>query len=461
MSPPRTHSPVRCGSRREPRRANLNGALIWFVAAYGVAIVGYLALNAIASRFLGRSSFGYFVVAVTVTSVIGQFSLVGVHRAGLREAARLHGDDVDEELAKLRLGVRAVCLVSLPMAGLVSGVVAWVLLGINGAQHRLAESIAVVALVILSGHQMLWGNYLRGFGQIKFASLMEGRSGGALVAVLQSFFLALTWLFIPEAGLTGALVAVTLGYLLPVLAAYWKVSRRWATVTAHPSLWRDLREVVDRDWRFASGNLASYLNANLELWMAGLLLSGGQTSIFSASQRLSLLLVTPITSLQVVFSPAIARSGMSIDTKRLEDLVRTGATLAAIPMLLVCLPILLAPRAVLGAVFGSSYSAGWVVLLFLTVGCIVNVLTGLCGATLSMTHREGVVATIQWIGVAVRLVLGVAAAMRLGFNGLGFSAGMVTAGIWVALWIAAWRRVGVRTHLTLRPKLSILRNTDG
>ena len=441
-------------------RSTLQGALGWFVASYGVAIAGYLALNALASRFLGRSEFGYFVVVITVTSVIGQFALLGVHRAGLREAARIDADAHDQ-LAGLRLGVRAVSLVSLPAFGLVSGVVTWVLLHGQPSGERWSVSVWVAALVVLSGHQKLWANYLRGFGQVKFASMLEGRSGGALSAVLQSAFVAVVWIFFPDLGLSGALAACALGYLLPVAAAYAQVTRHWRHATATPSLWRDLRVVVGRDWRFASGQFASYLNANLELWMAGLLLTAVDTSLFSASQRLSLLLVTPLTSLQVVFSPAIARTYADDDPRRLEALVRTGATLAAIPMGLVCLPLLIAPGPILDLVFGSGYGAGASVLVLITVGSIVNVITGLCGATLSMTHREGIVATVQWVGLAVRLVLGVAAALALGIDGLAASAGLVTAGVYLALWVITKRRVGVLTHLTLRPKLSILRNTAG
>ncbi|MBA2558616.1 MAG: lipopolysaccharide biosynthesis protein [Propionibacteriales bacterium] len=439
-------------------RPSLHGALAWFVASYGVAIVGYLALNAVASRFLGRSSFGYFVVVITLTTVIGELALLGVHRAGLREAARLDMDAHDQ-LARLRLGVRAVCLVSLPAAGVVSAAVTWGLLHGHDEQQRWELAIGVGALVMLSGHQKLWANYLRGFGQVKFASLLEGRSGGALVAVLQSGFLAAVWLILPGLGLTGALGAVALGYLIPVVAAYRGVSRHWHHAPARASLGRDLRGVLGRDWRFASGQLASYLNANLELWMAGLLLTAVDTSLFGAAQRLSLLLVTPLTSLQVVFSPAIARLGHDKDPRQLEALVRTGATLAAIPMLCVCVPILVAPGAVLGIVFGSGYAGAASVLVLLTAGSVVNVLTGLCGATLSMTHREGVVAVVQWAGLGVRLLLGATAAIVLGVDGLGASAGLVTAGIWVALWTAARRRVGVRTHLTLHPKVSVLRNT--
>ena len=76
-------------------RLSVWGALVWFTGSYGVALIGYVLINAIASRMLGRQDFGYFVIAITATTLIGQIGLLGVHRSGLREAARLELTDTE------------------------------------------------------------------------------------------------------------------------------------------------------------------------------------------------------------------------------------------------------------------------------------------------------------------------------------------------------------------------------
>src|SRR4051812_11587037 len=70
------------------RSTSLGRSIAYFVPSYALAILGYLALNIVAARILGPGSFGYYAVLMSVTSLVGQFSLLGVHRAGLREAAR-------------------------------------------------------------------------------------------------------------------------------------------------------------------------------------------------------------------------------------------------------------------------------------------------------------------------------------------------------------------------------------
>jgi uncharacterized membrane protein YfcA len=73
-------------------RLSLRGSIGWFALSYAGAILGYLAVNAFAARLLD-DEFGYFVIAVTASTLLGQLGLIGVHRGGLREAARLGPDD--------------------------------------------------------------------------------------------------------------------------------------------------------------------------------------------------------------------------------------------------------------------------------------------------------------------------------------------------------------------------------
>ena len=298
-------------------RLSVWGALVWFAGSYGIALLGYVLINAIASRMLGRQDFGYFVIAITATTLIGQIGLLGVHRSGLREAARLELTDT-EGLASLRRGVRAVSLVTLPLVSVISAIVTFVIIDAENAQTRWAASLGIGLLVLLGGQQKIWANYLRGFGEVRFASLLEGRSGGAIVSCLQAAFLGLTWWLAPDSGLPGAIGAVALGFAVPVWIARSRVVRLWHHTAIEPRrLLADVMVVLRRDWRFTSNQTATYLNSTIELWLCGLVLSSVATSNFGAAQRLAMMLVIPLTSLQVVFAPVISRLLVRDDDNRL------------------------------------------------------------------------------------------------------------------------------------------------
>ena len=447
------------GKRAE---TSLSHSIVWFAGSYAVAVLGYLALNAVAARWLGTSDFGYFVVVLTVTGLVAQIGLVGVHRSGLREAARMRGDTDLETMAELRNGVRAVVLTTLPATGIISAAVTWALTGEEDTGTRVALALSVGALVVLSGHQKLWANYLRGFGYVRLSGMIEGRSGGALVAGLQALLLLVGWLLLPAWGLTGALVAVAVGYAVPVLAARYVVHRHWrAARGVRPHVGRDLKKTLRRDWRFVSVQVATYLNINVEIWVAAALLSAAATSEFTAALRLTQILVLPMTALQVVFAPAIARMTHRGDLLGVQTVLRTGATLAGAMTLVLWLPMLVAPGAVLGLVYGEGFRDGGLVLVLLSVGFIVNVLMGLAGTTLSMAGKEGLGAQVQWAGVVLRVVLVVPAALWGGVVGLAVAASLVSSLVFVAMWARTRRELGVSTHVTLRPDLHLLRRTAG
>ena len=448
------------GRHRRQRYVSVLSALVWFAISYGVAIGGYLLLNASASRLLSPALFGYFVVAMTAATVVGQLGLMGVHRAGLRETARLAEGD-DEGLLLLRRGVRAVLVLALPLASVVSGAVAFALADGQSTTERWLVGIGMALMVLLGGQQKLWANYLRGFGDIRFASLLEGRSGGALVAALQAIGLLALLQWWPEAGLGGALIVVAVGFALPVLGAARRVIRRWRHVRPRGHVFSDFGLVLRRDWRFATNQVAAYLNATVEIWIAGLILSSLDTSLYSAAQRLALLLAVPLTSIQVVFAPVTARMLASGDPRTLERLLRTGATIAALVTAVAWVPMLLAPGPLLDVVYGPGFDGAATVLFLLTVGSIANVLSGLCGTALTMSHHEGSVAAVQVVACLTRICVGVVAAVIWGLNGLGVTAAVVTVAMYFAMWRLARARLGLRTELTLRPRLGLVRRTLG
>ena len=443
-------------------RTSIGTAMAWFVLSYAGAVLGSLGINAVAGRWLGPSDFGLFVAAITFASLLGQIALLGSHRAGLRELARLRVAYRPEEMAVLRNCVRAVNLTTLPLAGVLAGCVTWVVVG-PAADERFALAIAVALLVILSGQQQLWANYVRGLGHVRFAGLLEGRSGGALVASSQALILILLWQLAPSWGLAGALLAVAAGFAVPVWLSRRLVRVAWRGLgEPRPRTLRDIRFTFRRDWRFMSVQVATFLNVSTEIWIAALVLGNVETSMYTAGQRLALLLVLPLTALQVVFAPVIARATRQDRSDgSLEVLVRTGTTVATVLSVALALPMLLAPAATLNLVFGPGFEGATQVLLLLCLAYLGNVATGPAGTALSMLGHEGVAAKVQWTGAVLRVVIGVPAAAQFGLVGLTVSACTVSFIVFMTMWWAAHRQLGVYTHATLRPRVRLLRQTPG
>jgi O-antigen/teichoic acid export membrane protein len=432
------------------------GAIAWFAFCYGGAVLGYLAVNAIAARLL-VADFGQFVFAVTATTLLGQLGLMGAHRGGLREAARLTASDV-EGMANLRRAVRAVSLTALPAFSLAAAAVTFYAYNDAPLLTRTATAASVGLLVWFGGQQRLLANYLRGFGQVRIASLLQGRSGGLLVSLCQAIFLAVVLLLAPQSQLSGALAGLAAGYAIPVAIAWRRVNQKWREIDAAGSILHDLKTVIVRNWHFASNQIAGLLGGTVEIWLAGLLLSKAELSYFSAAQRLSLLLAVPLVSLGFVYSPVVSRL-FGKDDKQLEKLLRTGATVSAVVTACASIPLLFLPEFILTMVYGRWFAdAGWL-LVILTLGGVTTMLSGLSTVALTMSRHEAIVGYVEWIGVVVRIALGAAAAMFLGAIGLAASAAAITALLSFVFWALTRQRLGLTTHPTLKPELRLMFKT--
>jgi O-antigen/teichoic acid export membrane protein len=444
------------GGRGRGKPTSLMRSLVYFVPSYALAILGYLALNIVAARMLGAASFGYYVVLVTVTTFIGQFSLLGVHRAGLREAAR--ADDPDT-LAKLRRGVQAVLRIPLPITSVITGAVVLVWLG--GGVSAVVIGILTAVLVYESGYGIVTTNFLRGLGHLRAASLLAGRSGGALVAVAQVACVLVVALVAPDSGLPGVLLGTVVGYALPLLWVWWVLEQSWPHTGRRARTLQDLMAVVKRDWRFSFSQSGGFLNSTVELWLGAAMLAAGDASLFAAAQRIGRLLVIPATSLSIVFSPAIARLAKADNPRQLEKLVRTASTVTTLVSGVLWLPMVIAPQLVLRLVFSDTFAPAWAALVLISTGYLLNSVSGMSGTTLSMSHHEGDTALITWCVVAARLVSGAICAWFGGTIGLAASSAVISVIYYSATWTAVRRRLGISTHATLRPRVSLLGRIAG
>lgn len=444
------------GFRGRPTPVSLVRSLVYFVPSYAVAVAGYLAVNVVAARVLGPAGFGYLVVLMTVTGLVAQLGLMGIHRAGLRETAR--AEDT-ETLVDLRRGVRAVLLVPLPLVSLLTAAVVWLIH--PGGGSAVATAVLTGALVYATGYQLLAANFLRGLGHIKMASLLSGRSGGSLIAVVQAAGVALVAWLAPDAGLAGVLLGVVAGYVAPLLLAGWVLNRSWPAAARPHRTFHELRVVAKRDWRFTVSQSGGYLNSTVELWLGAAILTAGATSLFAAAQRLARLLVIPASSLAIVFSPAIARLSAAGQRRKLQQLIRTAATVTTAISAVLWLPMVIAPEAVIRVVFGPGFEAAAPALVLIATGYLLNAVSGMSGKTLSMTHHEGDQAVITWSVVVVRLVSGAVCASLWGITGLAVSAMVISGLYYLANWTAVRRRLSISTHATLRPNLRLLARTAG
>jgi O-antigen/teichoic acid export membrane protein len=236
---------------------------------------------------------------------------------------------------------------------------------------------------------------------------LEGRSGGA------ASFVALTVVLLPFIGRMIGLTAATalnvlaFGLVLPV---WWLLLRpKWNAVmrTAQrsgggvPDGWQ--RPFMVMSVAFVGTQMLAFLSNQGDLWVVAATLPGSKLSLFAAAFRLVTVIATPLLALQLTLTPTAAALYAAGKLGELESVSRRAATLATIPALISLVIILAAPQHLMTLIFGAGFAGGASILLWLTVGQVVNSLTGIGGQILTMTGHQRDVLWISTVALVLKL----------------------------------------------------------
>jgi O-antigen/teichoic acid export membrane protein len=154
----------------------------------------------------------------------------------------------------------------------------------------------------------------------------------------------------------------------------------------------------------------------------------------------------PLLAAQVVVSSRIAGFRAQGRMDELEALVRRTATFTTLGSFFILLPCVLVPSRVLTLVFGQQYASGGFVLAVLGLAQLVNVVTGLCGVTLTMCSKENLLLRVAIVSIIFSLVFDLLGARIYGTKGLAVASAVTTAAQFVVLWWVAHEVLGIWTH---------------
>lgn len=305
-----------------------------------------------------------------------------------------------------------------------------------------ALSLAVALWIAAAAWQAYVTDALRGFGDLRAASLLAG----PLQAVLLLVFLvaalvldarpslaAVVWAAALSAAVAATVGSVLLGrraLRLPVVGA--------ADSAPAGRLLRDAAPLL------LTGVLLLVF-AQADLWVVAALLPEATVAEYGIASRVAALVGMPLLIVNGVLPPLVAELFAQDRRAELEHVLRTAAVVAAVPALAAAALFVVAGGPLLGAVYGGPYEQGAPILAVLALGQLFGVVTGSCGVALAMCHRQRDLLTVTAAASAVTTVALVLLTRRFGAHG---AAGAAAAGLVLqnALMLLAVRRaVGVWT----------------
>lgn len=342
------------------------GSVAFVLRMLGVGL-GY-GVNVLLARLLGAEGAGVYYLALTVTTIATAFGRVGLDNTLLRfTAANAARGDWNKVLGAYRRGIGLAALASTLVSAITFSGAPWIAQGIF-SEPALVEPLRLMALGILPWSLLtLYAELLRGLEKIASASFVQGLSI-PLINIPLLLFLG------RPLGILGAAIAygVATSLVLLLSIGLWRRATRQMSgvqgsfdarlllTTSLPLFWLTLMNLT-MSWT--------------DTLMLGIWEDSASVGIYGVAMRTAKLTSFILVAANSLAAPRFAALYGQGDYQSLGSLARSVAklmTLLAAPVLLV---FILAPSWVL-RLFGPGFASGAPILMILSLGQFVNVVTG-------------------------------------------------------------------------------------
>jgi len=264
-------------------------------------------------------------------------------------------------------------------------------------------------------------------------------------ALLITFVLGVALLY-PTYKLTAANV-VALHALGEALALALGVGMLWKACPASPTS-SQVSAHERRQWRKAVLPLAlpsgvQLTSQNIGILLLGVFSGAADVGIYRITLRGTMLVVFGLLATNWVVAPHFARLHAAGETLRIKHLAIWSARASFAVGILVVLVFAIGGGKILGFVFGQEFARGYVALVIVGCGQLVNTAVGPLDFLLNMTGHERATATSAAGALACNVIFSLILIPKLGINGAALAMALALL-VWdVALFVSVRRLLGI------------------
>jgi O-antigen/teichoic acid export membrane protein len=388
----------------------------------------HLLTQVVLARLLGADVYGLYAIGWTLLRMLAFLGVLGFDLGIIRYGARFWNQDT----ARLK----GVVIQSLGSSFATSAALAIAL-------YLMAPWLATVAF-----EDPRVANVIRGFapGLILYAGMKVAAAGtrvgqrmqysayaqdigqpGSNLALALLFLLAFAW------GLAGAVAAAVLSFAIGLGVALFFLIRMLPDLLRKATLPR----LLGRELLYFSipASLAGMLGAYL-VWVDRLILGVFRPSvdvgIYQAISQVSILFSVILAAVATIASPMIARMHHRGELQRMEEVYRVTTKWALYLSLPFFVLIVMEPGGLITTIFGSEYGRGWLPLVILSAGQLVNVGTGAVHSLLVMTGHQKTWLLLSAATLAVNVTLNIVLIPRWGIAGAAVATALALSLLFIA-----------------------------
>lgn len=401
-------------------------------------------LHVLLARLLGSDSYGQYAYAVNWMAILVLGSQLGYQHASVRYVSQYNAqDDVAGLAGFLRTSARDVLIGSFATAVVI-------LVGVEIADRfasveaSMLNAMRMLALLVPAmGITAVWSGRLRGF---KAVSASQVPSAIVQPTVFAAIMLAATFVGTMQPGAAFAVGAHAASALIAFAISFVLLARLLATRDRGEPR-RDGRA----EWRSVARSFMAVTSVQIARNRLGILIVGyyhvaAEVGFFTSAKRIATLAIFGLTAVAAWASPMISEyhaSGRQQELQRLARIAAWCTTGFSVPATLV---IAFFGEEILG-LFGPAFRVAYEPLLIIAVGQLVNAVTGPVGYLLTMTGNQSLSVRIEATTAATAIVLCLVLVPRYGLLGAAWADAIANVFRNLALYVAVWRRLGIRASI--------------
>jgi O-antigen/teichoic acid export membrane protein len=435
----------------------LSGGTWSFVGKVGGSIIGVVT-NGLLARMLTPQEFGAYLLALSIImfgAVVGSLGLP-------KTTVRLVAENMSfKQFGRTRRAIYKI--LGLGVLGAVGVSLAYLLVVGDLVGRYLFHSPALVAVtgltagwIAISVVQEITAETFRGFHDFRMATLLGGlatggKSGGLIMRVLLLACLVVLWSASGKIDLrTVMLISIGAGITTGLLGVWLLRSKVSSLDTRGDEDAISARDVLRDAFPILLISLTSFiLLTSSDLWILGAFRSQEEVAVYGAAARLVAFIAMPLLVTNLVLPPLIAEMYAQGETNKLERTVRTFSAMCGIPSLLLLAVFMLLGGQILGLVYGSYYEEGATVLMLLSIGKLVEVGSGSCGAVLQFTGHQRSMLRVNLLTSPLFIVGALLVVRDYGSIGVASMTASITVVYNVAMVLVAKKQTGIWTHVSL------------
>lgn len=427
-----------------------NSSWVLFSRVFG-ALVG-LAFYALLTRLLSAEEVGSYFLALSTATALAAIAGLGLSKTSTRLLAESAHDKnlfstKNIVIKSIMLTFMAGTLLTLTYIYFVSN---WLAASIFDNSLFASLTVYIAAWIVLFSLRQLIAESFRGLGNIKLASLFSGVVSNSIATAI----LAGAYFLMVDITITQAISYMLIGLALSFIAATallfkeLPATQTKITISATTILGISLPIMVTE--------IVQVILAQSNIWILGSVSNEAEVAIYGVIMQIVLLVSFPFMIINNAIPQLVVKFNAADQKDKLERLMQTVSTIAFIPALLLVMFMILFGESLLILVYGDMYGAGISALIWLSVGQLINVISGPCGIALILTGHQNTTMVVTTITGFIAIPLAIYLSSIYGATGAAASAAIAISAQNITLAILVKRKMGVRTYTSFSKKTLLL-----